>query len=104
GAGVGGDEDRLRPVPLQLEQRLRVRRVDLVDDEQLRYLVRPDLGQYRADRTDLGRRVRVGAVDPVHEQDGLGELRQRAPERLHQLVRQVPDETDRVGDGVVPAV
>ena len=57
-----------------------------------------------ADRRDLALRVRVGAVDHVHQQIGLGRLLQRGGERLDQVVRQVADEADGVGQGVDPAV
>ena len=48
-------------------------------------------------------RVGVGAVDHVQDQVGVGDLLQRRAERLDQLVRQVPDEADGVGQRVRPA-
>ena len=53
---------------------------------------------------DLAGRVRVGAVDHVQQQVGLGRLLQGRGERLDQIVRQVADEADGVGQGVDPAV
>ena len=44
------------------------------------------------------------AVDHVHQQVGLRRLLQGRGERLDQVVRQVPDEADGVGQGVDPAV
>ena len=44
------------------------------------------------------------AVDDVQDQVGAGDLLQRRAERLDQLVRQVPDEADRVGQGEGPPV
>ena len=63
-----------------------------------------DLGEHLADRADLLLRVGVRAVDDVHDQVGVGDLLQRRAERLDELVRQVPDEADRVGQRVDPAV
>ena len=40
----------------------------------------------------------------MQHQVGVGDLLERGPEGLHQLMRQVPDEADRVGEGVDPAV
>ena len=48
--------------------------------------------------------IGIGAVDHVHQQVGLGRLLQGRGERLDQVVRQVPDEADGVGQGVDPAV
>ena len=104
GAGAGRHEHRVRPQPLEPQQRLLVGRVGLVDHQQLGHRVGADLGEHLADRPDLLLRVGVGAVDHVHDQVGVGDLLQRGAERLDDLVRQVPDEADRVGEGVDPPV
>ena len=75
----------------------------MIDDE-LGHVTRADLGEHLADRRDLRLGFRVGPVDDVHDQVGVGGFLQRRPERLHQLVRQVPDEPDGVGEGECPAV
>ena len=80
------------------------RRVDLVDDDDLGHGRGVDLAEHLADGVDLALRVGVGPVDDVQQQVGGGDLLQRRAERLDQLVRQVPDEADGVGERVLPAV
>ena len=63
-----------------------------------------DLGEHLAHGGELRLGVGVGAVDDVQDQVGVGDLLQRRAERLDQLVRQVPDEADGVGERVVAAV
>ena len=82
----------------------RVGRVGLVDHDQLRHRVGADLGEHLAHRGDLTLGVGVRAVDHVQDEVGLGDLLERRAERLDQLVRQVPDEADGVGQRVDPAV
>ena len=74
--------------------------VGLVDDDDLGYVVGADLAQHLADGGDLRLGVGVGAVDDVQDQVGVGDLLQRRAERLDELVGQVPDEADGVGERV----
>jgi hypothetical protein len=39
-----------------------------------------------------------GGIGDVDDQVGQGHLFERGPERLHEVVGQLPDEPDRVGD------
>ena len=66
--------------------------------------MRADLGQHLADGGELALRVRVAAVDDVQHEVGVGDLLQRRAERLDQLVRQLADEADGVGERELPAV
>ena len=63
-----------------------------------------DLGEHLAHRGDLTFRVGVRPIDDVHDQVGFADLLQRRPERLDQLVREMPDEADGVRQRVDPAV
>ena len=63
-----------------------------------------DLVQHLADRLDLRQRVRVRTVHHVQQQIRVRDLLQRRAERLDDVVRQVPDEPDGVGERVHPAV
>ena len=65
---------------------------------------RADLVEHLAHRRQLALGVGVGGVDDVQHEVGVGDLLQRRAERLDQLVRQVADEADGVGEGVQPAV
>src|SRR6266542_1013823 len=103
GAGAGRDEHRVGPQPLEAQQRLLLCRVDLVHDEQLGHRVRAHLGEHLTYRPDLLLRVGMRTVDHVQDQVGVGDLFQGRPERLDQLVRQVPDEPDGVRERVHPA-
>ena len=78
--------------------------IGLVEHDQLGHVAGADVGQHGADGADLTDRVGIGRVDHVHQQVGLGRLLQRRGERLDQVVRQVPDEADGVGQRVDPAV
>ena len=82
----------------------RVGEVGLVDDDELGHVLGVDLGEHRAHGRQLGLGVGVRPVDDVQDQVGVGDLLQRRAERLDQLVRQVPDEPDGVGERVVAAV
>ena len=80
------------------------RGVGLVDHQQLARhraaLLLADLDEHLPHGLDLVFRQRVRGVDDVHEQVRPGGLLQRRAERLDELVRQVPDEPDGVGQGV----
>ena len=103
-AGAGGDEQRAGQRVPQPGQRHLVGGVDLVHHDDLRHRQRVDLAEHLADRRDLLLRVLVGAVHHVQQQVGVGDLLERGAEGLDQLMRQVPDEADGVGQGEDPAV
>ena len=63
-----------------------------------------DVAQHRADGRDLAERVRVGTVDDVQQQVRLDGFLQRRAERLDQVVWQVSDEPDCVGEGELASV
>ncbi len=73
------------------------RHVRLVERHELRHVAGADLGKHRPDRCHLRTRVGVRAVDHVHDQVRVGHFLQRRAERLDELMREVPDESDSVG-------
>ena len=106
-AAVGGDEHRVGQQVAQAGELEVVGGVGLVDDEQLvrhRAVLRADLDEHLAHRRDLLLRQGVGGVDHVHEQVGRGRLLERGAEGLDELVGQVADEADGVGERVVAPV
>jgi hypothetical protein len=78
--------------------------VGLVDDDDLRHVTGTRLGEHLAHGGDLTLGVGVGAVHDVQQQIGVGDLLQRGAERLDELVRQRPNESDRVDERVLPPV
>ncbi len=103
-AGAAADEQpaHLRALDLdpigQPVRALRgLERIELVEDQQLRHLTGADLVQHALHLFDLLGVVRVGRVDHVQQQVGIGGFLQRGLERIDQAVRQVADEPDRVG-------
>ena len=76
----------------------RIGEVDLVHDEQLGLVARADLTQHGAHRLDLLLGVGRAGVDHVDQHVDLGDLFERRPERLDQLVRQAPHEPDGVAE------
>src|ERR1019366_6563002 len=72
--------------------------VGLVEDQELRHLIRGELTKHLAHRGDLFFRVVVGAVDDVNQEVGQLNRLQRGHESLDEVVRQVRDESDRVGE------
>src|ERR1700733_7388209 len=96
--GVGGDHDRSalgQPQPLHLD---RVGLVGLVDHHDLGNVADADLGEHLADGCDLGPRIGIGAVDDVQDQFRVGDLFQCGPERVDELMRQMPDEAPGAGE------
>jgi hypothetical protein len=72
--------------------------VHLVEDQQPLLLVEPEVLQDRVDRLDLLVEPRVGGVDDVQQEVGVAELLERRAERGDEVLRQVADEADGVGD------
>ena len=86
----------------QLAAALLVDQVHLVEREQARRLPRPGLGQHGVDRLEHRVQLVLGhrRVGHVHDQVGAERLLERRRERLDELVRQLADEPDGVGQQV----
>ena len=97
-AGPRGDEHGVALAKLQRLEDQGIRVVDLVDHHELGHVQGADLGQHPAHGGELCLRVRVRAIHHNRDQVRVGGLFQSGPEGIHQLVRQVPDEPDRVGE------
>src|SRR4051794_19947989 len=103
-AGLGADHDDVGLALTEPGEDEGVGRVGLVHHHDLGHLVGADLAEDLADGRDLALGVGVAAVDDVEDQVGVGDLLQGRPERLDQLVGQVPDEADGVAHRVHAAV
>ena len=87
----------------QLAAAIVVDGVDLVEREQPRHLRGADLREHLVDGGEPVEQLvlRHRRVDHVHDQVGLERLLERRGERVDQLVRQLADEADGVGEQVV---
>ena len=104
---AGGHEHRVGQQVAQAGELEVVGGVGLVDDEQLarhRAVLRADLDEHLAHRRDLLLRRSSEASTTCTSRSAVGRLLERRPEGLDELVRQVPDEADGVGEGVVAPV
>ena len=72
--------------------------IDLVVDEHLRNLVRTDFREHAIDLRDVLVAPRIARIHHVQQQRGFARLGKGGLERGHQLVRQLANETDRVGN------
>ena len=96
---VGGrHEDRLGVLPPQAVEDALGRQVDLVVDQEDRVRGEAEIVERLARALHLVLQGGGGGIDHVNQQVGLRGLLERAPERSHQVVRQLADEPDRVGD------
>ena len=102
---AGADRHRRRPFPLPLEGAGRPspallgrQPVQLVPDQQHGPAGGSQLGQDPVHGAHLGLRLGVGEVGHVQQQVRLLDLLQRGPEGRHQVVGQLLDEPDRVGE------
>src|SRR5689334_19144227 len=79
-----------------------VEQVDLVENEQPRTLRRADLREHLVHSVELRDQLILGSrgVRHVQNQVRLQSLLERGGERVHQLVRQLADEADRVREQV----
>ncbi len=98
-ARQAGDEDRPGDrraqrigIPGGLEQ------IRLVEGDEARLVARPELVEDRLDGRPVLLEVRVRGVDDLEQDVGPIDLLERRPESVDQLVRQLVDEADRVGD------
>ena len=71
--------------------------IDLVEDEQ-RDARKRELGQELLGGLDVLGLGRIGRVDDVEQEVGVGGFFERGPERGEQVLRQIADESDGVGD------
>lgn len=71
--------------------------VDLVEHQQLRQVAGTDRGQHLVDLGDALLAMRIGGVDHVQQEIGLARFGQGRTERGDQVMWQVADETDGVG-------
>ena len=72
--------------------------IDLVEHEQARHVVAPISSSTSRVTASCAREGRIGRVDDVEQQRRLERLVERRAERRDQVVRQLLDEADRVGD------
>ena len=99
-ARVGGKPEPVdAPVGIVLDVWRLARAVDLVEHRDLRQRLHADRLENLVHLLDALGALRIGRVDDVQQQVGLASLLQRRAERGHQLVRQVADEADGVGEG-----
>ena len=100
------DQHALGVAEAQLLAALVVDRVGLVEDEQPRPVAGADLLEHVVDRAQHLHHVVLGrrGVDDVQDEVGQARLVQRRAEGLDQLVGQLADEADGVGQQVRPPV
>jgi len=103
--GQRGDQHRPRMAQQRLAAPVFVEQVDLVEHQQARLVARADLLQHRIDRLEVRKPALLGRCCIDHLQDQVGEdrLLEGCLEGLDQLVGQLLDEADRVGEEEVPA-
>ena len=97
--------DGVREPERQLAAALVVEQVDLVQGQQARRVARADLVEHVVDGGHHLVHLLLGhrGVHDVHDQVGAERLLERRREGLHQLVRQLADEADGVGEQVLAA-
>ena len=105
-AGRGRDEDPVRVAEAQLLAALFVDPVGLVEHEQPGPLARSDLVEDVVDRAQHQDHLVLvhRGVDDVDDQVGEARLLERRAERVDELVGQLADEADRVGQEIRTAV
>ena len=72
--------------------------VDLVVDEDLRHVLGADFFEYALHFFDAQGMFGIGGIDDVQQQVRIARFRQRRLERGDEVVRQIANETDRVGE------
>ena len=72
--------------------------VDLVEDLERRCTFRTDLAEHRRHLGDAVHALGIRCIDHVQQQRGVARFFQRCAKRRHQIVRQLADEADGVGD------
>src|SRR6202034_78214 len=93
-----GEEDRVGVLGAQRRTIGLAQAIDLVEEQARRDDLRADLVQYAAAYLELRFVGRIGRIDDEKQERRLERLGQRGSERGDEIVRQLLDETDRVGD------
>ena len=95
-----GRRDELRPGVLspQRAESQGLDRVDLVEDQDARDVGELELLEHLRRSSDVLVLASVARVDDVEEQVGVGRLLEGRAEGGEEILRQVADEADRVGD------
>ena len=76
--------------------------VDLVEGRDPRRRPGAELVEHRLHRGLLAEKVRIGGIHDLDQQVGTDDFLERGAERVDQVVRQLVDETDRIGHDDVP--
>ena len=72
-------------------------RVDLVEHGKNRPVGQVELGEHLLDDVHLAFPVRMARIHDVEQHVGVARLLERGAEARHEMVRQLPDEPDRIG-------
>src|SRR4051812_28794899 len=83
---------------LQRKERLLIEQIDLVEDQQSWPVANPELLEHLLDDDALLLPRRLARVDDVEEEIRFCRLLERRAERGDEVMRQLPDESDGVGD------
>lgn len=75
---------------------LPVQRIALVEHEQTGFGFQSEIGERSIDGLHLARPVRIGRIGDVHELIGVVQLFERRAKRVHQVFRQIGNETHGV--------
>ncbi len=78
--------------------------VQFVEHQDLRHVLRADLREHALDFLDAPVALGIGAIHDMQEQIRVARLGQRRLERCDEIVRQVADESDRIGEHERPAI
>src|SRR5690606_33464473 len=95
--GAQGDAPDPTTAPLPGIPGLHSTAIDLVVNENHGNVARADLGEHPLDLRDLVDAVGRRGIDHVQQQVRLGGFLERRLEGVDELVREVPDEADRIG-------
>ena len=71
-------------------------RIQFVEDQNLRHVIRTNFRQNFLNLLDLFRETGVGCIHNMQQQVGVNRLLQSGLESIHQTVRQIADKADRV--------
>jgi hypothetical protein len=98
GGHLGAHQDGVGPLAGEPLAGLGVDAIGLVQHQQARALVGAELGQHLAGDLHLRGERRIRGVDHVEQQVAVARLVERRAEAGHEVVRELLDEADRVGD------
>lgn len=86
-AGTSRDHDRVRLATQEPRNDVRLSHIGLVDDDQLGYLIRTDLGEHLANCRNLILRCFICAINDMQYEVRIAHLFQSGSEGIHKLVR-----------------